>query len=97
MIFLQEVEWRGRKMAVKQEKVRLFLLREQEFEDELKNAEAYEETIGAYESLLMDCKDAIQVLRDDLLEDPAFRNRQQASEGPVTASHFLYTYLSYMK
>ena len=58
---LQEVEWRGRKMAVKQEKVRIFLLREQEFvETELKDKEP-EERISAYESLLMDCKDAIQV------------------------------------
>ena len=28
---LQEVEWRGRKLPVKQEKIRIFLLREQEF------------------------------------------------------------------
>ncbi len=61
---LQEVEWRGRKMAVKQEQVRLFLLREQEFEaGELENAksEGHDAEIEAYESLLMDCKDAIQV------------------------------------
>ena len=83
-------------MAVKQEKVRGFLLREQEFADELKNAE-YESKIEAFESLLLNCKDAIQVLRDDLVEDPAFRNRQQVNEGPVTAMHFLYTYLSHIK
>jgi hypothetical protein len=59
----QDVEWRGRKMAVKQEKVRVFLLREQEFPEELANAskEGYEAVIEAYESLLLDCKDAIQV------------------------------------
>ena len=94
---LQEVEWRGRKLPVKQEKVRLFLLREQEFiETEIKDKE-YDDKISAYEGLLMDCKDAIQTLRDDLIEDPAFRNRQQASEGPVSPVHFLYTYLSFMK
>ena len=61
---LQEVEWRDRKLAVKQEKVRIFLLREQEFaETELKDKDA-EERISAYESLLMDCKDAIQVNLD---------------------------------
>ena len=31
------------------------------------------------------------------MEDPNFRNRQQTSEGPVSASHFLYTYLNFMK
>ena len=85
-------------MAVKQEKVRLFLLREQEFmESEIKSKEVNDEKISAYESLLLDCKDAIQTLRDDLIEDPAFRNRQQATEGPVSPMHFLYTYLTYMK
>ena len=58
---LQEVEWRGRKMAVKQEKARSFLLREQEFGAELEQATATDEKISIYESLLMDCKDAIQV------------------------------------
>jgi signal recognition particle subunit SRP68 len=59
---LQEVEWRGRKMAVKQEKVRVFLLREQEFVETEIKTEDYDENIAAYESLLMDCKDAIQVI-----------------------------------
>ena len=39
----------------------------------------------------------LQTLKDDLVEDPAFRNRQQTSEGPVSAIHFLHTYLTYMK
>lgn len=93
---LQEVEWRKRKMPVKQEKVRMFLLREQEFKNELDEANN-EEKIEAYESLLLDCKDAIQVLRDDLIEDPNFRNRQQVNEGPVSSMHFLYTYLMFLR
>jgi len=92
---LQEVEWRGRKMAVRAEKVRVFLLREQELKEELEeDANARMET---YEGLLMDCKDAIQALREELNEDPAFRQRQQSGEGPVTSAHFLHTYLCYLK
>ena len=90
---LQEVEWRGRKMAVKQEKVRMFLLSHQETDQELAKAEQPEAKIEIYESLLLDCKDALQVLREELLEDPEFRNRQQTGEGKVSTSHFLYTYL----
>ena len=93
---LQEVEWRGRKLPVKQEKVRIFLLREQEFGSEIQG-KTYQEQVSAFESLLMDCKDALQSLRDDLIEDPAFRNRQNANEGPVGPVHFLYTYLTFMK
>ncbi len=60
-------------------------------------ADDYSARIEAYEGLLMDCKDALQVLRDELSEDPNFRQRQQASEGPVSSTHFLYTYLSFLK
>lgn len=86
-------------MAVKQEKVRVFLLRQQEFAEELANAakEGHEAVVEAFESLLLDCKDAVQVLREELVEDPAFRQRQQAKDGPVTAGHFLLTYLTFIK
>jgi len=95
---LQEVEWRGRKMAVKQKKARNFLLREQEFATELEQASSStDEKIAVLESFLMDCKDAIQALREDLVEDPAYRNRQQTNQGPVSSMHFLHTYLTFIK
>jgi len=100
---LQDVEWRGRKMAVLQDKARTFLLREKEFMSELsegsddKEDMSTDDKISAYESLLMDCKEAIEVLKKDLIEDPAFRNRQQTNEGPVSPMHFLHTYLTFIK
>jgi len=100
---LQDVEWRGRKMAVLQDKARTFLLREKEFMSEIsgesdeKEEMSTDDKISAYESLLMDCKEAIEVLKKDLIEDPAFRNRQQTNEGPVTPMHFLHTYLIFIK
>merc|ERR1719412_1667334 len=83
---LQDVEWRGRKMAVIQDKARTFLLREKEFLTEISGGSdgneelTTDDKISAYESLLMDCKEAIEVLKRDLIEDPAFRNRQQTNE-----------------
>jgi len=100
---LQDVEWRGRKMAVLQDKARTFLLREKEFMSEIsggsddKEDMSTDDKISAYESLLMDCKEAIEVLKKDLIEDPAFRNRQQTNEGPVSPMHFLHTYLTFIK
>ena len=90
---LQDVEWKGRKMAVKHEKVRLFLLSYQESDQELAKTDETDAKIEIYESLLLDCKDALQALRDELLEDPDFRSRQQTGEGKVSTQHFLYTYL----
>ena len=92
---LQDVEWKGRKMAVKHEKVRLFLLSYQESDQELAKTEESEAKVEIYESLLLDCKDGLQALRDELLEDPEFRSRQQTGEGKVSTQHFLYTCLLY--
>merc|ERR1719342_1817731 len=94
---LQDVEWKGRKMAVKHEKVRLFLLSYQESDQELAKTDETDAKIEIYESLLLDCKDALQALRDELLEDPDFRSRQQTGEGKVSTQHFLYTYLQYIR
>jgi len=95
---LQEVEWRGRKMAVKQEKARSFLLRDQDFAHELSQAgDTADEKIGVLESFLMDAKNAIEGMYKDLVEDPAYRNRQANNQGPVSSMHFLHTYLTYIK
>jgi len=94
---LQDVEWRGRKMAVKQEKVRIFLLSYQESGQELERARDADAKLALYEDLLLQCKDALQDLREDLIEDPEFRTRQQQSSGKVGSQHFLYTYLQFIR
>jgi len=94
---LQDVEWRGRKMAVKQEKVRIFLLSYQESGQELERSRDSDAKLALYEDLLLQCKDALQVLREDLIEDPEFRTRQQQSSGKVGSQHFLYTYLQFIR
>ena len=75
----------------------IFTLKFERIQKMTKSYYFLQDQLSAYESLLMDCKDALQTLRDDLIEDPTFRNRQQASEGPVAPVHFLYTYLTFMK
>lgn len=84
-------------MAVKHEKVRLFLLSYQESGQELATAAGSEAKVALYEALLLHCKDAVQALRDDLVEDPEFRDRQKVKEGKVSSQHFLYTYLQYIR
>ncbi|CAL4191692.1 unnamed protein product, partial [Meganyctiphanes norvegica] len=94
---LSEVTWKGRTLAVKHEKVRLFLLNEGLIHDEVEKAASAEEQADMLDKLLAECKDAIQLLREDLRNDPSFKPRQQANEGPVSPVHFLHTYLSYMR
>lgn len=56
-------------MPVKNEPVRLFLLNLQESSQEVERAEGIENKISIYESILKQCIDAQQVLRDTLQED----------------------------
>lgn len=92
---LSEVTWKGRTVAVKHEKVRLFLLNEGLIHEELEKISSADERAEMLDKLLMECKDAIQLVRDDLKNDPTFKPRQLSSDGPVSPLHFLHTYLSY--
>ncbi|XP_071527965.1 signal recognition particle subunit SRP68 [Panulirus ornatus] len=92
---LSEVTWKGRTLSVKHEKVRLFLFNEGLIHEELEKTSCADEREKMLDKLLMECKDAIQLVRDDLKNDPTFKPRQMASEGPVSPLHFLHTYLSY--
>ena len=66
---LSEVTWRGRTVPVKSEPVRLFLLNLQESSKEVEMSEGIDNKISIYESILKQCIDAQQVLRDSLQED----------------------------
>ena len=69
-VTLSEVTWRGRTVPVKNEQVRAFLLSCQETESQLKKTdEDLESRVSIYETLLMECKDALQIMRDELKAD----------------------------
>ncbi|RWS21179.1 hypothetical protein B4U80_00527, partial [Leptotrombidium deliense] len=64
-VTLSEVVWLGKSITVKQEKVRAFLLSVQEIES-LESPK-----VSQLEKLLFECRDCIQVLRDNNLEKSA--------------------------
>ena len=66
---LSEVTWRGRTVQVKVETVRLFLLSMTDAEKELETADTTDSKISIYETLLKQCIEAQQALRDALQED----------------------------
>lgn len=66
---LSEVKWQGRTVQVKNEPVRLFLLNLQDSTKEIESAESIDSKISIYESVLKQCIDAQQVLRDTLQDD----------------------------
>ena len=61
--------WLNRTVPVKSEPVRVFLLNVQESNKEIESAEDVDSKISIYESLLKQCIDAQQILRDSLQDD----------------------------
>ncbi|CAL1543670.1 unnamed protein product [Lymnaea stagnalis] len=96
---LSEVTWRGRTVPVKVEAVRLFLLNMQDLNSELEVAESLDSRVSIYESILKQCIDAQQALRDTLQEDQVFKAavRGQPIDGKISNQHYLHSYLMYIR
>lgn len=63
---LTEVQWQGKTVPIKNEKVRVCLIKMNQLSSEIGMAEDVEEKMGLYEKLLMECQDGIQLIRDEL-------------------------------
>lgn len=66
---MTEVSWRGHTVPVKNEKVRSFILHAQQSARELERADTVDSKLTLYDNLLMECKDALQAIKDELKGD----------------------------
>ena len=66
---MTEVTWRGHTIPVKNEKARSFILHSQQSTRELDRAETLDSKLSLYDNLLMECKDALQAVKDELKGD----------------------------
>lgn len=89
----QATEWRGRKVTVRPQKVRLFLLSIQDLDKSVEKAKEHQAKIDIIENALLDCKDAISALKDEIKQDPKLR--VPTAEGQVSGVQFLLSFLSY--
>lgn len=92
---LQTIEWRNRKVTVRPEKVRLFLLSIQEVDKSLEKTTKVDSKIELIERILMDCKDAIQAVKEEIKQDPKLRSLTTGQT--VTGVQYLLAYLSYIR
>ncbi|CAB3223955.1 unnamed protein product [Arctia plantaginis] len=91
---MHEVEWRGRRVTVRPEKVRLFLIALQDFDKSVVNADTVQAKIDILENILMDSKDAISALKDEIKSDPKLKT---ASETQMSSVNYLLSYLMYLR
>uniref|UniRef100_A0A8C3CSR1 Signal recognition particle subunit SRP68 n=1 Tax=Cairina moschata TaxID=8855 RepID=A0A8C3CSR1_CAIMO len=95
---MSEVEWRGRTVPVKIDKVRIFLLGLADNEAAIVQAENEETKERLFESLLSECRDAIQAVREDLKPDQKQREHSlEGDSGKVSNIQYLHSYLTYIK
>jgi len=92
---LQTTEWRGRKVAVRPERVRLFLISIQDLKPTVDKSKDYQSKIEIIENVLIDCKDAINAVRDEIKQDPKLRGISEDSS--LTGIQYLLSYLSYIR
>lgn len=91
---MHEVEWRGRRVTVRPEKVRLFLIALQDLDKSVTNAQNVEAKIEILENILMDCKDAISAIKDEMKNDPKLKG---SSDTQMTGIQYLLSYLMYIR
>ena len=66
---LTEVQWKGAVVPVKNQQVRVALIKLNQTMAEVGREENAEEKMKLYERLMMDCQDAIQTIRDELTQE----------------------------
>ncbi|GBP38399.1 Signal recognition particle subunit SRP68 [Eumeta japonica] len=91
---MHEVEWRGRRVTVRPEKVRLFLIALQDLDKSAASAEKIEAKIDILENILMDCKDAISAIKDEMKNDQKLKT---TAEGQMSSIQYLLSYLMYLR
>lgn len=91
----QATEWRGRKVTVRPQKVRLFLLSIQDLDKSVEKTKEHQAKIDIIENALLDCKDAISALKEEIKQDPKLR--VPTTDGQITGVQFLLSYLSYIR
>uniref|UniRef100_A0A8B9PW25 Signal recognition particle subunit SRP68 n=1 Tax=Apteryx owenii TaxID=8824 RepID=A0A8B9PW25_APTOW len=90
---MSEVEWRGRTVPVKIDKVRIFLLGLADNEAAIVQAENEETKERLFESLLSECRDAIQAVREDLKPDQKQREHSlEMDSGKVSNIQYLHRF-----
>uniref|UniRef100_A0A3P9JJT5 Signal recognition particle subunit SRP68 n=1 Tax=Oryzias latipes TaxID=8090 RepID=A0A3P9JJT5_ORYLA len=95
---MSEVEWRGRSVPVKVDKARIFLLGLADNEAAIAQASNEETKEHLYETLLAECRDTIQAVREELKSEAKLRERSSDSDGgKVSNLQFLHSYLTYIK
>uniref|UniRef100_A0A669CDL1 Signal recognition particle subunit SRP68 n=1 Tax=Oreochromis niloticus TaxID=8128 RepID=A0A669CDL1_ORENI len=94
---MSEVEWRGRTVPVKIDKARVFLLGLADNEAAIAQAANEETKEHLYETLLAECRDTIQAVKEELKTEKQRERSSDGDTGKVSNLQYLHSYLTYIK
>lgn len=92
---MHEVEWRGRRVTVRPEKVRLFLIALQDLDKSVAGAQTVQAKIDILENILMDCKDAITAIKEEIKNDPKLKTAAENQQ--MSGINYLLSYMMYLR
>jgi len=94
---MSEITWRNRVIRIKNNKVRVFLIGNKEFEQDFEKIDKgnRDAQIEAYDNLLTECKDALQFIKEDIRSDPSSKSSSKGND--VSDLQFLHSYLTYIR
>ncbi|XP_063362163.1 signal recognition particle subunit SRP68 [Cydia amplana] len=90
---MHEVEWRGRRVTVRPQKARMFLITLQDLDKSAAAAPSTEAKIDILDNILIDVKDAISAIKDEIKNDPKLKT----TEGTQSGIYYLLSYLMYLR
>uniref|UniRef100_A0A674N7Z1 Signal recognition particle subunit SRP68 n=1 Tax=Takifugu rubripes TaxID=31033 RepID=A0A674N7Z1_TAKRU len=94
---MSEVEWRGRTVPVKIDKARVFLLGLADNEAAVAQASNEDTKEHLYETLMAECRDTIQAVREELKSEKQRERSSDPESGKVSNLQYLHSYLTYIK
>jgi signal recognition particle subunit SRP68 len=104
---ISEITWRQHKIQVTNEKVRLFFLNLHEFQDEIKKPDiSFDTKMSFYESFLKEAMETLQIVKDELKNDPTFKpipvsaassSAARESNDKLSDGVWLYSYIAWIR
>lgn len=91
---LNVTEWRGKRIAIRNESVRVFLLNFRQFEQDICEISTVDEKLDKYAEMMMECGEAIELVKNELRVDS---NHRAAMEKGVAPQNDLFVYLNNLK
>lgn len=89
-----EVTWQGKTVPIRNEKVRVFILRIQDQDQEIERQVQFDDKMEVFDNLLMECKDVLQVVKDELNSEMSAKKKNETNVSQLT---FIKAYLQYLR